>query len=106
MNEDTKLKIKKQKEKNINNSNTNTNNIITIKPSKNEHLIIESIGNSNNYDSKIINRKFTIDSNKVNKDYLKQNKKNKLYKCPEELHFYYITVLQEGKKNEFDFEGE
>ena len=104
LNEDTKLKIKKQKEKNINNSN-NTNNIITIKPSKNEHLIIESIGNSNNYDSKIINRKFTIDSNKVNKDYLKQNKKNK-YKCPEELHFYYITVLQEGKKNEFDFEGE
>jgi len=104
LNEDTKLKIKKQKEKNINNSN-NTNNIITIKPSKNEHLIIESIGNSNNYDSKIINRKFTIDSNKVNKDYLKQNKKNK-YKCPEELHFYYITVLQEGKKNEFNFEGE
>ena len=104
LNEDTKLKIKKQKEKNINNSN-NTNNIITIKPSKNEHIIIESIGNSNNYDSKIINRKFTIDSNKVNKDYLKQNKKNK-YKCPEELHFYYITVLQEGKKNEFDFEGE
>ena len=105
LNEDTKLKIKKQKENKINNNNNNTNNIITIKPSKNEHIIIESIGNSNNYDSKIINRKFTIDSNKVNKDYLKQNKKNK-YKCPEELHFYYITVLQEGKKNEFNFEGE
>ena len=104
LNEDTKLKIKKQKENKINSKN-NTNNIITIKPTKNEHLIIESIGNANNYDSKIINRKFTIDSNKVNKDYLKQNKKNK-YKCPEELHFYYITVLQEGKKNEFDFEGE
>ena len=104
LNEDIKLKIKKQKENKINNNNY-TNNIITIKPSKNEHLIIESIGNSNNNDPKIINRKLTIDSNKVNKDYLNQNKKNK-YKCPEELHFYYITVLQEGKKNEFNFEGE
>ena len=27
-------------------------------------------------------------------------------KCPEELHFYYITVLQEGKKNEIEYEGE
>ncbi len=105
LNEDIKLKIKKQKENKINNNN-NTNNIITIKPSKNEHLIIESIGNSNNNDPKIINRKLTIDSNKINKDYLKQIKKNKLYKCPEELHFYYISVLQEGKKNEFEFEGE
>ena len=105
LNEDIKLKIKKQKENKINNNNY-TNNIITIKPSKNEHLIIESIGNSNNNDPKIINRKLTIDSNKVNKDYLKQIKKNKLYKCPEELHFYYSSVLQEGKKNEFEFEGE
>ena len=103
MKEEIKLKLKKPKE---NGRNINNNNINTIKPSKNEHLIIESIGNSNNYDSNLINRKFTIDSNKINKDYLKQIKKNKLYKCPEELHFYYISVLQEGKKNEFEFEGE
>lgn len=101
MKEEIKLKIKKQKD-----NGRNNNNINTIKPSKNEHLIIESIGNSNNCDSKLVNRKFTIDSNKLNKDYLKQVKKNKLYKCPEELHFYYISVLQEGKKNEFEFEGE
>ena len=37
---------------------------------------------------------------------MKQIKKNKIYKCPEELHFYYISVLQEGKKNENEFEGE
>ena len=101
MKEEIKLKIKKQKD-----NGRNNNNINTIKPSKNEHLIIESIGNAHNFDSKLINRKFTIDSNKLNKDYLKQAKKNKLYKCPEELHFYYISVLQEGKKNEFEFEGE
>ena len=27
-------------------------------------------------------------------------KKNKKIKCPEDLHFYYILVIQEGKKNE------
>jgi hypothetical protein len=27
-------------------------------------------------------------------------KKNKKFKCPEDLHFYYILVIQEGKKDE------
>lgn len=86
--------------------NNKNNNINTIKPSKNEHIILESICNSNCDDSKIKKRKFTIDSKELNKDNMKQIKKNKIYKCPEELHFYYITVLQEGKKNENEFEGE
>jgi hypothetical protein len=88
-----------------NSTNNNRNNIITIKPSKNEHIILESIGNTKTYNSKTIKNKYTIDSNNANKD-LKLNTKNKLYKCPEELHFYYITALQEGKKNEIEFEGE
>jgi hypothetical protein len=86
--------------------NNKNNNINTIKPSKNEHIILESICNSNSDDSKIKKRKFTIDSKELNKDNMKQIKKNKIYKCPEELHFYYISVLQEGKKNENEFEGE
>ena len=86
------------------NNKINNNNINTIKPSKNEHIILESISNYD--DTKNINRKFTIDSKDYVKDNVKQVKKNKVYKCPEELHFYYISVLQEGKKNEIEFEGE
>jgi hypothetical protein len=84
------------------NSNKNNNRILTIKPNKNEHIILESIPHV--YDSKTIKTKFTLDSIETNQEYLKENKKG--YKCPEELHFYYITVLQEGKKNENSFEGE
>jgi len=32
------------------------------------------------------------------------NKKNKKIKCPEDLHFYYILAIQEGKKNETEME--
>ena len=88
------------------NQKTNINNINTIKPSKNEHIILESISSSNCEDLKN-KRIFTINSKELNKDNIKQVKKNnKPYKCPEELHFYYITVLQEGKKNEIGYEGE
>ena len=99
-----KLNTKKTKNDDINIYN-NSNNITTIKPNKNEHIILESINNSNP-NGKTIKNKFTIDSIQINQDALIQKKKNKLYKCPEELHFYYITVLQEGKKNENVFEGE
>ena len=99
-----KLKAKKIK-KDDNNINNNSNNITTIKPNKNEHIILESINNSN-ANTKTIKNKFTIESIQFNKESLLEKKKNKLYKCPEELHFYYISVLQEGKKNEIEFEGE
>ena len=103
---DSSLKLKTRKNRNDdNNTNINSNNITTIKPSKNEHIILESINNSN-ANTKTIKNKITIDSIQFNQDSLIQKKKNKLNKCPEELHFYYITVLQEGKKNEIEFEGE
>ena len=103
---DSSLKLKTKKNKNDDkNTNINSNNITTIKPSKNEHIILESINNSN-ANTKTIKNKITIDSIQFNQDSLIQKKKNKLNKCPEELHFYYITVLQEGKKNEIEFEGE
>ena len=103
---ENKLKFSLDKNKKIllneNNSNKNTNRILTIKPCKNEHIILESIPHI--YDSKTIKTKFTLDSIETNQDYLKKKKKGN--KCPEELHFYYVTVLQEGKKNENSFEGE
>ena len=103
---ENKLKFSLDKNKKIllneNNSNKNTNRILTIKPCKNEHIILESIPHI--YDSKTIKTKFTLDSIETNQDYLKEKKKGN--KCPEELHFYYVTVLQEGKKNENSFEGE
>ena len=103
---ENKLKFSLDKNKKIllneNNSNKNTNRILTIKPCKNEHIILESIPHI--YDSKTIKTKFTLDSIETNQDYLKEKKK--CNKCPEELHFYYVTVLQEGKKNENSFEGE
>ena len=103
---ENKLKCSLDKNKKIlqneANANKNNNRILTIKPSKNEHIILESIPHV--YDSKTIKTKFTLDSIETNQDYLKENKKGK--KCPEELHFYYVTVLQEGKKNENSFEGE
>ena len=103
---ENKLKFSLDKNKKIllneNNSNKNTNRILTIKPCKNEHIILESIPHV--YDSKTIKTKFTLDSIETNQDYLKEKKKGN--KCPEELHFYYVTVLQEGKKNENSFEGE
>ncbi len=87
-------------------NNQNTNNINTIKQNKNEHIILESISNSNGYNSKTIKNKYTIDSNNFDKEVLKQNKKIKIYKMPEELHFYYISSIQDGKKNEIELEGE
>ena len=87
------------------NKNSN-NNIKTIKANKNERIILESISNSNEDAMDKKNKIFTIDSKYFNTSNMKPFKNNKEYKCPEELHFYYISVLQEGKKNEGEFEGE
>ena len=73
------------------NKNSN-NNIVTLKSNQSEGIINESIGSSNRSNS-ILLKNITI-------------KKKKKYRCPEELHFYYISVLQEGKKSETNFEGE
>ena len=87
---------------NINDIKKN-NNINTIRPTKKDHIILENIGNSNGYNSDMENKKIKIDSNKDN---IKESKTEKVYKCPEELHYYYVKVLQNGKKNEGNFEGE
>ena len=67
---------------------------------------MESISNSNGYNSKTIKNKYTIDSNNYDKEVLKEKNKIKIYKMPEELHFYYISSIQDGKKNEIELEGE
>lgn len=73
---ENKLKFSLDKNKKIllneNNSNKNTNRILTIKPCKNEHIILESIPHI--YDSKTIKTKFTLDSIETNQDYLKEKK--------------------------------
>lgn len=74
---ENKLKFSLDKNKKIllneNNSNKNTNRILTIKPCKNEHIILESIPHI--YDSKTIKTKFTLDSIETNQDYLKEKKR-------------------------------
>ena len=89
----------------INNDNSNLNNLVT---NKDEYqLIKESITNmSTNNESKIIKRKITIDSKN---SLIKTN--NNVYKggrnyCSEEIHFYYVNMIQKGKKFEQKIEGE
>ena len=70
-------------------------------------LIKESITNmSTNNESKIIKRKITIDS----KNSLIHNNNNGYKRgrnyCSEEIHFYYVNMIQKGKKFEQKIEGE
>ena len=39
-------------------------------------------------------------------DYFSNNNRKGKYKCPEIMHFYYVYMLQEGKTNEIELEGE
>ena len=66
------------------------------------------------YDNNIFNRDFKL-KNSEKKEHLslkaikgnskeKKEKKVKKNNCPEELHFYYITILQKGKKEANEFE--
>jgi len=66
------------------------------------------------YDYNIFNRDFKLKNNekkehlsiKAIKGNSKEKKVNKTKKnnCPEELHFYYISILQKGKKEAKEFE--
>lgn len=66
------------------------------------------------YDYNIFNRDFKLKNNekkehlsiKAIKGNSKEKKVNKAKKnnCPEELHFYYISILQKGKKEAKEFE--
>ena len=99
-----KITRKDSKLKKIDNIN---NRILTIKPNKNAYIITETIGNLDNRDSHSIKRKYTIDikeSDNSNKNHLIHKKKIKVKKCPEELHFYYVGLLQEAKKEGSELE--
>ena len=72
-----KLHLKKTKKK-----NSNENNIINM--------------NFNNYINAKEDEEFILEK--------RNQKKNNPINGPEDLHFYYIQVLQEGKKNESKFE--
>lgn len=102
---DNKNKIKFSLENNehkiLNSIDSKNNTINTINPTKKELIILESIGSSEEYNSDLNKNLF-----KVVKYNLKKSKKEKLYKCPEELHYYYVIALQKGKKSELEFEGE
>ena len=39
-------------------------------------------------------------------DYFSNKNRKGKYKCPEIMHFYYVYMLQEGKTNEIELEGE
>ena len=94
------------------NDNSNFTNIVTIKTSKDEYqLIKESItNNSTNNESKYRKGKITIDS----KNSIVQTINNTISNgyqgvrsyCPEEIHFYYVNMVQEGRKFEKNIEGE
>ena len=99
-----KIIRKDNKLKKIDNIN---NRILTIKPNKNAYIITETIGNLDYRDSHSIKKNFTIDakeSENLNKSPLMQKKKIKVKKCPEELHFYYVGLLQEDKKEGSELE--
>ena len=97
---------RKDKLKKIDNIN---NRILTIKPNKNAYIITETIGSLDYRDSHSIKRKYTIDtkeSDNLNKSHLIHKKKIKVKKCPEELHFYYVSLLQEAKREGSELEEE
>ena len=86
-----KLDIKLKKENNINKS---VNNLKTIKMyNRNEGTITKDIAYSKK-DNPINNK--NIKTNLQNTKYIKKEG----FSCPEELHFYYIFVIQKGKKSE------
>ena len=101
-----KITRKDNKLKKIDNIN---NRILTIKPNKNAYIITETIGNLDYSDSNSIKRKYTIDikeSDNSKKNHLMHKKKIKVKKCPEELHFYYVGLLQEAKREGSELEEE
>jgi hypothetical protein len=77
-----------------------------IKMHRDEKIIIDSLTNQSTNDSKNKKIQQNIDRSISGKDY--SNFKNIIIKnkCPEDLHFYYITMVQQGKNLEKEIEGE
>jgi hypothetical protein len=77
-----------------------------IKFNKEELIIKESFTNQSTNDSKNKKRQKSIDisiSGKENSEVKKNKYKNR---CPEDLHFFYINMIQKGKKMENYIQGE
>lgn len=77
-----------------------------IKMHRDEKIIIDSLTNQSTNDSKNKKIQQNIYRSISGKDY--SNFKNIIIKnkCPEDLHFYYITMVQQGKNLEKEIEGE
>ena len=104
-----KITLKDSKLKKNNNINNINYRILTIKPNKNAYIIAETIGNLDYRDSHSKKNNCTLEieeSDKSNKNHLIHKKKIKVKKCPEELHFYYVGLLQEAKREGSELEGE
>ena len=69
-----------------------------IKIHRDEKIIIDSLTNQSTNDSK--------NKNISGKDYSNIRNIFVKNKCPEDLHFYYITMIQQGKKLEKEIEGD
>lgn len=82
-------------------------NINFIKLNKDEkQIILESITNQSTSDSKIKKLKKTSDINLTEIDSYVSKSKRGRKKFPEEIHFFFVHMMQEGKKNELELEGE
>ena len=83
-------------------------NIPNIKIYKDDKIIIDSFTNQSTNITRNKNRKKSIDRNisEKEKDYLNSKNIKTKNKCPEDLHFYYIIMIQKGKKLEKEIEGE
>lgn len=77
-----------------------------IKIHRDEKIIIDSLTNQSTNDSKNKKKQQSIERSISGKDY--NNIRNIFFKnkCPEDLHFYYITMIQQGKKFEKEIEGD
>ena len=73
---------------------------------KDEKIIIDSYTNQSTNDSKNKIKKKSIDRSISGKGCFNNKVKINKKRCPEDLHFYYINMIQKGKKLEKDIEGE
>lgn len=77
-----------------------------IKIHRDEKIIIDSFTNQSTNDSKNKKRKKSIDRSISGKDFSNIKIKKIENKCPEEIHFYYIIMIQKGKKLEKGIDGD
>ena len=77
-----------------------------MKMIKDDKIIIDSYTNQSTTDSKKKIKKKNIDRSISGRERFNNKIKINKKRCPEDLHFYYINMIQKGKKLENDLEGE